>query len=177
MPTIPEVILYDSINADSIPSTAEAVAGYVDGKWATWSRIMRRFPRARHVSITVTGGSAADCCDVEKGDLSVASGVRWVERMHAEGHAAPGIYADLDAWPELLHALSSAGIHRAQYRVWTAHWTGHPHRCGDACDAEFTTVADATQFVSSPMGRAWDLSIAQTTFFTSHSLGGSPAGR
>lgn len=172
-----EVTLYDSITLSNIPSAAPAIAGYVDGRWQTWGEVLRRWPRARHVSITATGRLEADVVDCEQDDATIAGALQWVRRMHALGHHAPGVYADLDTWVHGLQAALVSEFKRDQYRVWTAHYTHGWHRCGTHCDARFTLIPDATQFTDRALGRELDCSAALTTFFTSHAQGGSPAGR
>lgn len=172
-----EVALYDSVTLSNIPPGAPAVAGYVDGRWDTWAGVLARWPRARHVSITVTGREDADVVDVEAGDVSPLGAVQWVDAMHRKGHAAPGVYASLDVWAGGLADLLLRRWSRTQFRVWTAHYTGRWHRCSAACDRRLTIPVDATQFTSFALERDLDCSAALTTFFTSHAQGGSPAGR
>lgn len=172
-----EVLLYDSVDLSQIPSAAPAVAGYVDGAWANWADVLTKWPTTRHVSITATGRSQADVCDVEPGDVSAQGAVQWIDSMHRAGHGAPGIYASLDTWVTQLLPLLTRRWHRSQYRVWTAHWTGRWHRCGTECDRRMTVPVDATQFDNHALGRNLDASAALTTFFTHHAQGGSPAGR
>lgn len=169
--------MYDATVLSNIPSVALAVAGYVDGRWQTWNDVLRRWPNARHVSITTTGRNQADACDCEKGDLSVAGAVEWVAWMHSLGHPAPAVYADLETWASQLQDALLTRYRRSQMRVWVAHWTGRWHRCDRHCDARLRIPVDATQITNEALGRDLDASVALTTFFTSHAQGPSPAGR
>lgn len=169
--------MYDSVTLSNIPPVAQAVAGYVDGRYQTWPDVLRRWPTARHVSITATGRLEADVCDVETGDVSIQGCVEWVGRMHALGHPAPGVYADLDTWVTGLQDALLSRWARSQLRVWTAHYTHRWHRCGRFCDRRLTIPVDATQFTDRALGRQLDASAALTTFFVHHAQGGSPAGR
>jgi hypothetical protein len=157
--------LYDAIDVNVIPKDARAVAGYVDGAWPTYSAVRHRFPAARAVAITVFGHASADVIDCEHGDATPDGAVAYVQRMRRIGSWAPGIYASLDAWPDLLQRLSRAGIPREHFRVWTAHWTGKPHRCSSACLRGFATVAGATQWTNSYGGQNLDVSLAWRPFF------------
>lgn len=177
MPSPPEVPLYDAITLSNVPRAAPAVAGYVDGRWQTWPGVMQRWPSARHVSITVTGREDADVGDVESDDLTVEGAIAFIERMHAHGHPAPGLYASLDLWCSELQEAVLARFKRSQFRVWTAHWTMRWHRCDRSCDRRLRIPVDATQFTDRALGRELDCSAALTTFFTAHTSGGSPAGR
>lgn len=169
--------MYDATSLSNIPTAAPAVAGYVDGRYQTWPEVMKRWPRARHVSITATGRLEADVVDVEKFDVSVSGALQWIERMHALGHPAPGVYASLDVWASLLGPVLLSRFKRTQFRVWTAHYTHQWHRCGTGCDPRLRIDVDATQWTNNALGRDLDCSAARTTFFTSHATGQSPAGR
>lgn len=169
--------MYDAVTLSNIPSNAQAVAGYVDGRWQTWRDVLARWPRARHVSITVTGRLEADCVDVEQGDVSPQGALQWLRRMHALGHHAPAIYASVDTWAAQLIPLLAREFQRSQYRVWTAHYTGRWHRCSQRCNERCVIPVDATQFTNQALSRDLDASAALPTFFTSHSPAGGPAGR
>lgn len=160
-----DLMMYDAIDVDAIPPHAQAVAGYVDGHWPTYGELARRFPHTHRVAITVFGSPEADVIDCEAGDVSPGTAVAWATKQHHEGSWAPGIYASLSVWPELLERLRHAGLERRHYRVWTAHWTGTPHRCDADCFPGFSTRAGATQFANQWMGHNVDVSMAWPPFF------------
>jgi hypothetical protein len=110
--------MYDSVNANSIPAGALYAAYYVDGAYANYQAIRNRCPHAHLFSITVRGG-AADCCDSETGDLSVAQTETWIADRLAGGHYRPCAYANLDRWTNggLLAGLSKYG---SRIRRWVA---------------------------------------------------------
>lgn len=172
-----EIALYDAVTLSNIPSSAQAVAGYVDGKWPTWDAVLQRWPKARHVSITVTGQHDADVCDCENGDLTIDDAIRWFMRKRDAGYWAPGIYGSLDTWLFLYDRLEQLGVQRSHVRVWTAHWTNRWHRCSTRCSRYFPWQADATQFSDRALDRELDVSAATTDFFVHHAAGGSPEGR
>lgn len=119
--------LYDSINAQNLPPSTTALAGYVDGRWPSLAAAERRFPRALALSIATSSWTRAMVLDVEPGDTQGPDVVTWVEREHRHGVPRPCLYCSLDAWPEVLHNLRVAGIARNRVRFWSADWTGRPH--------------------------------------------------
>jgi hypothetical protein len=108
--------MYDSTTASDIPSTALAVAGYIDGafKWsdADWAR----FPNARKVRIacfpTTNDGVVLDC---ETGDASPEQCPGWIQMRQADGVAVPTIYT----MPSRVAAVQAAcaGL---TYDLWVA---------------------------------------------------------
>lgn len=133
---MPDVLMYDAVNVDAIPSHATMVAGYVDGSYRTFGDLVRRFPKARHVSITVTGDVLADVCDVEKGDASPLKAVGWVRAMRLKGRR-PIVYCSRGSVDAVVSACEDA--HEAAPFLWVADWTGAPH---------LTPGSVATQFAS-----------------------------
>jgi hypothetical protein len=73
--------MFDAVNLNHIPNTAEMVAAYVDGWWPTYADAVVRFPLAHHVSIAVKSGVVADVLDVERGDATPADVPLWVREM------------------------------------------------------------------------------------------------
>jgi hypothetical protein len=160
------VTMYDSIDVAQIPADAQAVAGYVNGRWPTWTQVVKQFPTADKLSIDVNGTAYADCLDVEKGDANPTQVPGWVKRQWGHGAKRPAVYGSLSEWPQIELALQDAGIKRSEIRVWTAHYTGREHRCSAACGFGFTGVADATQWTDKALGRNLDASLCSPTFFT-----------
>lgn len=155
-PNRQNITMYDSVTVNEIPSGAQAVAGYVGGSFPTFNSLLRDFPHAKHLSIAVTSHEDADCLDIETGDSTPALAPGWVRRQHARGVKRPVVYANTSTMPAVLQALTEAGIHRSEYRVWTAHYTGAPH-------IEFGS--DATQYDDKALGRNLDASLCIPTFF------------
>jgi len=156
--------MYDAVDIGAIPVTALAVAGYVDGQWPTLDRLVKAFPRARHISIATRATSVAEILDVESGDARDDEVVAWLELAHHHGVTRPGLYASLARWAQLLAVTHRAGWRRPRIKVWVAHWTGQPHICGPSCGAHFTTNAGATQYEGAAPGRPYDTSLATRTF-------------
>ncbi len=159
--------MYDDVNLDLIPHDAVAVAGYTGGNYPTYRELVRRFPEAHHLSIAVASTDrTAVCLDVEPGDASPAAVPTWVRAAHARGIARPVIYASVSAMQGILNLLAGANIPRSAVRVWTAHYTGRPHRCSPAsCGYGLRTVADATQWTDRALGRSLDESLLVGGFF------------
>lgn len=119
--------LYDSTNVADIPADATMVAGYVDGKWATFPALAARFPHAVRVSITVFGWDGtgkhvpADVCDCESGDLTAAQAARWA-REETQAGRQPTIYCSLSAWSTVKAAVAAVGAGPVSY--WIADYDG-----------------------------------------------------
>ena len=153
--------MYDSINLRGIPRNAVAVAGYVGGSWATWFSIPEFFPKAKRASIAVNAGEDADFLDIERGDAVIAQAPEWFKRQRALGKKRPGFYISVSDARALMRTLKAAGIRRWQYRLWTAHYTGRPHRCSPLCRFGFWSVADATQWGNTT---SYDVSLCRGDF-------------
>jgi hypothetical protein len=156
--------MFDSVTLAEIPVGAVAVAGYVNGHWPTFSELTKSWPHARRLSIAVSADTDAHCLDVEQGDATVAEAAAWVRRQLARGVKRPVVYCSVSTARELIHALGVAGIARRQIRLWTAHYTNHPHRCSAACGFGMPTNADATQWTSNSQGRNLDESLCAPDF-------------
>lgn len=159
------ITMYDSVNVTQIPLDAEAVAGYVNGIWPTFSKLKAGFPRAHKLSVAVAAQYDADCLDVERGDALVADAPEWVQRQIARKVHRPVVYTSVSQARTLLDMLRARGIARDQIRLWTAHYTHKPHRCTAVCGFGFTGEADATQYSDHAFDRNLDASLCSPTFF------------
>jgi hypothetical protein len=158
-------IMYDSITLEDIPGDAPAVAGYVGGNWPTYLQLRKRFPHARRLSIAVNAGEPAECLDVEPGDATADQAAEWVRRQIGRGVKRPVVYTSVSAAQDLVARLDAAGLVRKAYRLWTAHYTGHPHICGPQCGFGMRVHADATQYTDRALGRNLDESLCTTDFW------------
>lgn len=154
--------MYDSVTLTEIPANAQAVAGYVNGRWPTYKQLIVKWPYAQRVSVAVTAEVDADCLDIENGDATPAQAPAWVRRQQARGLVRPIVYADLSTMPTVLGTLAASGISRSRVRVWTAHYTHVPHRCGTGCGLK--TTADATQYTNVALNRNLDASLVTEAF-------------
>ena len=160
------ITMYDSITVSEIPANPEAVAGYVGGKWPNYNELLKRFPKAHHLSIAVNSSEQAQCLDVEPGDATAAEVGAWVRRQQTRGVKRPCIYASLSTMPAILTSLARAGIPRSSVRLWSAHYTYKAHICTVACGNGFKGTADATQWSDKALGRNLDESLCSSSFFS-----------
>jgi len=114
--------LYDSVDASVIPADAEAVAGYVDGRYrwsaADWARF-----RGLKLGIAVFATDDGDVLDVEAGDATPDQAPGWVVRQRARG-IDPIVYCSRSAWPAVRAAFAAAGV--PEPRWWIAQYDGDP---------------------------------------------------
>jgi len=159
------IVMYDDVNVSLIPKTAQAVAGYVGGRWRTFPTLKKMFPTKPVLSIAVAADEDADCLDVENGDATNAQAVGWAKRQLANGRKSVTIYSSVANWPALENVLVRAGVPRSRVKRFTAHYTGKPHLCTSRCWTGFTGTADATQFTDHANGVSLDASLCSPTFF------------
>jgi hypothetical protein len=93
------VLMYDAVTAGNVPSTAELVAGYVDGRYAWSPADWARFS-CPHVTITVEGRPKAMVCDCETYDLTPAQAAEWA-RAETDSGRHPVIYCSASRWAEV----------------------------------------------------------------------------
>jgi hypothetical protein len=149
------ITMFDSVNADALPHNADAVAGYVDGVFVTFPELADRFPRAKRISIALHPGVDADVLDMEKGAATIADAPAWFKQQRARKLYKPRFYTSLSNIPELVQTLNDAGIHRSEYRIWSASWDNIPH-IDEGCDA--------TQYANEPAADV-DKSLCWEDFF------------
>lgn len=147
--------MFDSIEVSVLPSSARAVAGYVDGRWPTFGALTQRFYGHAHcLSITVFGAPAA-CCDCENGDMTPAQAEAWVARELARGRWRPVVYANLSTWEGGLRA--NLAHYGKRIRRWVAHYDGI---------RSIPEGYDAKQYNDhGPHGQNYDLSVCRDDFF------------
>lgn len=116
--------MYDAVNIDHIPAGAAMVAGYVNGIWPTYDTLVKKFPHAHHVSITVHSHAVADVLDVEKGDASPADVPQWVLDMRGV-HKVPIIYCSASNVSAVRAACTAERVLEPFF--WVADWTNVPH--------------------------------------------------
>lgn len=156
-------VMYDSVTVSEIPRTAQAVAGYVGGRWPTYEQLAREFPRAHKLSIAINAGEDAECLDIENGDATPEEAPAWFQRQEKRGVHRPVLYGSLSVMGQVVGHMTNAGIERKRYRVWTAHYTGVAHLCGP--HEGLSTEADATQWTDKALGQNLDESITASDFF------------
>lgn len=116
-------IMYDSITVSNIPATAKMVAGYVNGHWANYGAMKKRFSNARVVSISVNSTTKAQVLDVEPGDATAETAVYWCTHTMADTpNDELTIYCNASTWPSVKAAFKAAGVTLPQW--WEAHYDG-----------------------------------------------------
>lgn len=130
--------MYDSTVPTHIPPYAQAVAGYVNGRYENFYRLGELFPNAKRFAISVTATEPANILDVEAGDATPAQAGAWVKARHEQGVKRPIVYADLSTMPDVVDALVKHEIARDRVLLWVADYTGQPHIPAgyDACQWE-----------------------------------------
>lgn len=150
-------VMFDSVTLSEIPESANAVAGYVGGRYETFPELEKRWPRAKRLSIAVNAHEDAECLDIESGDAVPAQAPDWLVRQEHRGVVKPVLYGSQSTVAGILEALGQAHITRSRYRVWSAHYTGVPH---------IEEYADATQWTDRALGRNLDESLCKADFFS-----------
>jgi hypothetical protein len=117
--------MFDSVTAEAIPASATMVAGYANGRWANFTAMKARFPRAVVLGISVNAahGQLAHVLDIENGDATILDFRAWAVAMAHAGVRRPTAYIARSRLSELL-AQQPAGI---VTDVWVADWSGAPH--------------------------------------------------
>ena len=146
--------MYDAVDVAAIPADAEIVAGYVDGNWPTFDALVKAFPNARHVSITVgaTGGAGAMVADCETGDFSPDGAAHWAKGEIDAGRR-PCVYYSRSNAAAVSAALSRAGVPTNAVDYWVADWTGAAH---------VVPGSVATQWASPATGSGGNFDISET---------------
>jgi len=159
--------MYDAITVSALPGGADAYAGYVQGKWPTFAALKQRFGggHAHLLSIAVFASGNADCLDIEHGDATNAQAPAWVKRQLA-GAGRPCLYTSASNMDALVTELNSAGISRAEIRLWSAHYGQGKHICGPGTCGLTRHSCDGTQWTDSALGRSLDESVLLSNFFS-----------
>lgn len=153
---IPELI-------GNVPGGAEAVAGYVNGRYAWTQAEWDRFPKAHKVTISINASTRARMLDVEQLDATPDEAPGWY--LHHADHTGglPIIYCAAGTSAAVLDAMARAGIARSKFLLLSAHVGRGEHVCGPhTCGYP---QADGTQWTWTVDGRDLDQSILSDRFF------------
>ena len=114
--------MHDAVTAGNIPTTAEIVAGYVDGRYRWTDADWARFPDATKVRIAVLPSTNdGHVLDVEPGNGTPDQAPPWVTMRRAAG-IDPTVYCSVSDWPVLKAAF--AAQHVAEPHWWVAAYPG-----------------------------------------------------
>lgn len=163
------ITMYDAITDSQFPSDPQAVAGYVDGDLAdqpNFSWLVRNFPSAHRLSITLDPSKDADALDVETRAASPSDFPGWYARQRRRGIDRPCGYANASTMEEfVVPVIRAAPILRSAVRLWSAHYTEEPHICGPKSCRATSIDMDGTQWTSHALGRDLDQSLLLDDFF------------
>jgi hypothetical protein len=146
--------MYDSVTWEAIPTNAEVVAGYVDGRFRWPDEAWARFPNSVKVRIAVFATTNdGDVLDCENGDATPAQCPDWIRMRQTAGLAKPTIYVNRSQRTAVESACSGLN-----YSLWIATLDG-------------TTAIDgsvAVQYAGSSLsGGNYDLSVIQDSSWPS----------
>ena len=114
--------------------------------------------------------------DVEAGAATMEGAIEWTRAMHSHGMKRPCLYVSLARASPLVKYLTYRGVPRDTFRLWTAHWTGRAHLCGESCGF-YGERPGATQWTNEPMGKHYDESIASHAWLVALANDYAQAGR
>lgn len=160
------ILMFDDVTVDLLPSGYDAYAGYVDGIYANISQIKARFPSAHILTIAVRSSDVADALDIEPGDAQNTDGPGWFRRALAAGITKPCLYTSASNVDALVAEMTKGGIPRSAYRLWSAHYGAGAHICGPTTCRACQATADATQYTDKAEGKSLDESECLADFFT-----------
>jgi len=166
----------DSIYPANLPAGYPAYLGYADGNWPTAPELIRMFPGAHVISLTVSGDTlACDGIDCEPGNPDAAASAAWVHNKLALSPGfRPVVYASVAGaspygMPDVLRELEKRNIPRAEVRLLSAHYTMQAHICGPGSCGAISIDMDGTQWTDlfpGNNGQAIDMSRVHDSFFT-----------
>jgi hypothetical protein len=119
--------------------------GYVAGTYTNYAAVVADFPGARYVGIA-PWIAPTDCLDIEPGDAVPGDAPAFFRQSTHPNLNKPLFYTSAGDVQAVINALSSAGIARSSYYIWSAHWIG-AHICAPVTCGY--PAADATQYASS----------------------------
>lgn len=119
--------MYDSVVPSQIPSSAQIVAGYIDGLYAWSGNEWALFPNAYKLRITIDASlDDGRVLDVETGDATPAQAPHWVNlRRQSIAHPLSGpacVYTSLYNWPAVKAAFAAQNVAPPDY--WIAAYDG-----------------------------------------------------
>lgn len=138
------ILMFDDVDVSLLPAGYD-YAGYTDGIYANLAEIRARFPGAKILTIAVRSSDVADCLDIEPGDATIADCPAWFKHALGAGVTKPCIYTSVSNVDALVQEMTSAGIPRTAYRLWTAHYGNGQHLCGPTTCGLTNATADATR--------------------------------
>jgi hypothetical protein len=120
--------IFDAVNWETMPK-GQPILVYVDGDYVTYPQALALHPPL-FFTVTTTGKSMADICDVESGDVQPAQAIFGVRlgMWHT-------IYSDRSTLPALMAASRAQGS--PEWSWFCADPTGVPHLPGGASACQY----------------------------------------
>lgn len=157
----------DAVSVGNLPDGLDGYAGYANGLYANTAEMKRRWPNKPIVEISVWLANIGNCLDIERFDATPDQAGSYVLMRRAAGVGRPKLYASISVMPSVEADCASKRIDRANYMLWSAHYTNQPHICGPwTCDymgGGRTPQCDATQWTDH--NNLWDETLAMDDFF------------
>jgi hypothetical protein len=160
------ILMFDDVDVALLPSGFDAYAAYIDGIYANFAAIKARFPNAHILTIAVRATDVADALDIEQFDATNTQAPAWFRLALAHGVLKPCLYTSVSNVDALVHEMTSAGIPRSAYRLWSAHYGAGQHICGPNTCRLSAATADATQYTNRAESKSLDESLCSADFFT-----------
>ena len=114
--------MYDGVDATRLPTSAQLVAGYVDGLYAWSAANWARFPNSVKVRVAVfSQTNDGQVLDVEPGNATPAQSVDWV-LMRRRAGVDPTVYMNTSTWPTVRGSFQARGVAEPHY--WVAQYDG-----------------------------------------------------
>lgn len=159
-------VMFDDTSVELIPPDAKAVACYTNGAYKNCAEVHVKFPHAHKVTIDVANSNpAADFLDIERGDATIEDAPGWFrEHQKRRPGTRPGFYISISEAQALESVLRAHGIKRREYKLWTAHYTFHPHVCGPKT-CGYPSKADGTQYTNWSHEHSLDQSLLKESFW------------
>jgi hypothetical protein len=112
--------MYDGITPSAVPAGAQLYAGYLSGKWPSYSALAAGHPTAVHVSISISASyNGGIVLDIENGDATPTESVDWVIKRRAAG-VDPTAYCNTSTWGDVRKAFQTRKVAEPHY--WLAQY-------------------------------------------------------
>lgn len=159
--------MYDAVVPANIPPGGDAVAGYVGGRWPTFTdgSLFAVAGGRRLLSIAVEADLDAEALDIEQSDATDNQVAGWLARALARKVWRPVLYTSADNAGTVVGLVQRGGIGRGEFRLWSAHYGAGEHICTSRTCAPSSPVAweaDGTQWLNTPR---YDQSMLKPKFF------------
>lgn len=117
--------MYDSVNPFAIPTSARAVMGYTDGRYAWSAAAWARFPDAVKIGCSAIGVALSQVVDVEPGCVwPLSEAVPYVQRARQAGIKDVTVYLNMGHLAACKALFDAAGVAQPHYLV--ARYDGVP---------------------------------------------------